>query len=173
SLISKLIWPRPSLRLVLLLGLAAFASLRRQLVRLAESALRCAAGFGCRISSQERGPVLRYRGLALFLQIEDPSQVDVRPGYDARLTRHFESALEVNARSFHISSLRCRSCQYEQGPRRFLILFQRLLRDLLCACEVARFHALLSHVNQLWLPTFRCIQGVRRGASGESYLGRP
>src|SRR5262249_24623498 len=163
--------PRLSFLVSLRLRLWPFASLRRQLVRLAESALRRAAGFGRLISSRKSGPVLRNRSFALLLEVENPSQVDVRPGHDARFARHFESALEVNARALHISSLRCCSCQYEQGPRRLLIFLQSLLRNLLCTGKVARFHALLRQVHELRLLPFRCIQRVRGRAGGESYLG--
>src|SRR5881398_1737878 len=109
-----------------------------RLVRLLNPSL--GSSFGLRQGSArgQRCTVVINRCTALGLQIKNPSQVDVGPGYNLRFLRNFQGTLEVSAGALHVPVHRSHLGQNEQGTARILSFFiQGLLRQLLSSARIA------------------------------------
>src|SRR5262249_22651513 len=101
----------------LLWGLA----LHWRLVRFLQAALGCSLGVRRRIAGVERRVVVHQSGLAVLLKIIDASEIDVRPGQDARLTSDLQGPLEVGARAVHIFIERGAPRQDKECPARIVV----------------------------------------------------
>ena len=80
----------------------------------------------------------------VLLQVENPAQIDVRPGDNFWLLRDLERAFEVVARTLDVAIHRGHLRQNEQRASGiFAVFIQRLLGELLCALQIASREALL------------------------------
>jgi len=129
--------PRSILRLSLL-------RLRRRIVSLLKSSLgrrldlrQSAARIQCR-------PVFLHRALAVFLHIQNPAKINMRPSHHLRIFRSFDRSLEIILRSIPILVGHGHFRQDKQRPPLVAdFLIQSLLRQFLRAFRIARRQSLL------------------------------
>src|SRR5437879_5114993 len=99
-----------------------------RLISLLNSAFGSGLSLRQRCACVQRGTIVTQRCLAVFLQIENSSQIDMRPGHHFRLLRDLESALEITARPLYIT-IHCRNLRKDKQRAALIPLFSSSARS--------------------------------------------
>src|SRR5690242_19947950 len=152
---------------ILLLGLCRNGGL----IGLLQSLLRRRLGLRKRTACAQRCTVLPDRRFAIFLQIENAPEINMRPRHYLRFLRDAQSALKVISSSLNIA-VHGRDLRQDKqrSSRIFALLVQSLLRQLLRRRRIARRQPLLGRDQQLFRSASRNVNNFRSGAAGELHL---
>ena len=113
-----------------------------------------------------------HRRLAVFLQVENSSQINMGPSHHLRFMRDFQGALKIISSALHVRVVGGDFRQNKKCPALvFVLLVQRLLRQLLRAFRVARRKPLLGRDQQLGLLRTREMQQFGIGGRSKRHLG--